>query len=330
MASSKHVTLGQIAEKADCSRSTVSRALRNHPQIPAATCKRIQALAEEMGWRPDPEASRLMQYLQQSKQGRIESALALLNDCDDQGRLSRDPYTTALMDGARERAEQLGFHLEEIWLRQPGMTPRRVDGILRARGIHGVLIPPEQQPLPSIELDWDRLAVVATTTTAQPAKLNRVLPDNYYNSGKLMDLVLESGCKRPMLITSHELEIRSEHAPTHMYYGKTQRAGLEALPVFDLDRLSGEERITSLQSLIRKHRPDYLIMPDVWVLEYLKEFSEIPWATFAVKSEDAPGIEQRPSAVGAAAVDVLSAHVIRGETGLPAIPRILHIRGEVC
>jgi len=329
MTPTKHITLGQIAERAGCSRSTVSRALRNHPQIPAATCERIQALAEEMGWRPDPEASRLMQYLQQSKQGRIESALALLNDCDDQTRLSRDSYTHALMEGARERAEHLGFHLEEIWLRQPGMTPRRVDGILRARGIHGVLIPPEQQPLPSIELDWDRLAVVATTTTAQPAKLNRVLPDNYYNARKLMDQVLASGCKRPLFITSRELEIRSEFAPTHMYRAKVLDAGLKVLPVFDLDRQRGEERMSELRRLIADTDADFLIMPDIWVRDYLKDYVDLPWATFAVKSEEGPGIDQRPAAVGAAAVDVLSAHVIRGETGLPAIPRILHIRGEI-
>jgi LacI family transcriptional regulator len=270
-----------------------------------------------------------MRYLQSTKQSRVESALAVLNDCGTEDHLRREPYTAALIDGARKRAEDLGFHLDEIWLRQPGMTPRRVDTILRSRGIHGVLIPPEEQPLPSIELDWSRLAVVATTTTAQPERLNRVLPDNYFNMRVLMDRILQSGCRRPLLVTQEGLEVRMEYAPSNLYRARMVAAGLEPLPVCDLDQETDVDRPERLRRQVQEHEPDYLILSDVWVRQWIPDAADLPWACFAVKPDKVLGVDQRPGAIGAAAVDVLSVHVIRGEKGLPELPRVLHIRGEI-
>ena len=39
--------------------------------------------------------------------------------------------------GARERANQMGFILEEFWTNDAGMTDQRLEQILRARGIVG-------------------------------------------------------------------------------------------------------------------------------------------------------------------------------------------------
>ena len=50
----RRVTLADIAKRADVHVTTVSLAMRNHPRLPEETRKRIQALAEEMGYRPDP------------------------------------------------------------------------------------------------------------------------------------------------------------------------------------------------------------------------------------------------------------------------------------
>ncbi|MEJ1971051.1 MAG: helix-turn-helix domain-containing protein [Lacunisphaera sp.] len=41
---------------------TVSLAMRNHPRLPEATRKRIRALADEMGYRPDPLLRALVAY----------------------------------------------------------------------------------------------------------------------------------------------------------------------------------------------------------------------------------------------------------------------------
>ena len=59
----KPVTIKDIARQLDVSHTTVSLALRNHPSLPAATRARIQKLARELGYRPNPLVHALMAHV---------------------------------------------------------------------------------------------------------------------------------------------------------------------------------------------------------------------------------------------------------------------------
>ena len=63
-------TVKLIAAKAGLSGAAVSLALRDHPSIPPATRARIKRLADQLGYRVDPNVSRLMAYLRQRPQAR--------------------------------------------------------------------------------------------------------------------------------------------------------------------------------------------------------------------------------------------------------------------
>ena len=67
--------------------------------------------------------------------------------------------TRDYFDGASQRAKERGYRLETLWLSEPGMSGQRMSNILWTRGIHGVLLPP-QEALTSIDLDWDSLSSV--------------------------------------------------------------------------------------------------------------------------------------------------------------------------
>ena len=58
----KRTTMADIARKAGVHVTTVSLALRNHPRLPASTRERIQALAKELGYVPDPFLRALVTY----------------------------------------------------------------------------------------------------------------------------------------------------------------------------------------------------------------------------------------------------------------------------
>ena len=73
------------------------------------------------------------------------------------------------------------------------MSARRIDQIILARGIRGILIPPEPDPLFRTTLDLSKIAAVATTTTAEPVNLHRVLPNNFFN----VRLMLEEAAAPP-------------------------------------------------------------------------------------------------------------------------------------
>lgn len=61
MKSSREVTIYDVAKALNLSPSTISRGLKNHPHIKKETRKRIQAAANEMGYRQNKFASNLRQ-----------------------------------------------------------------------------------------------------------------------------------------------------------------------------------------------------------------------------------------------------------------------------
>ena len=56
------VTQQDVALRAGVHRTAVSLALKKHPSIPAETRERIEAVAAEMGYVPDPMLSALAAY----------------------------------------------------------------------------------------------------------------------------------------------------------------------------------------------------------------------------------------------------------------------------
>ena len=56
--------------------------------------------------------------------------------------MAGDPFLRKVIAGARHRAEQVGFALEEFWTSDRGMTERRLAQIIQARGIVGVVLSP--------------------------------------------------------------------------------------------------------------------------------------------------------------------------------------------
>ena len=76
----RRVTLADIAAKAAVHVTTVSLALRNHPRLPEATRQRIQALAEELGYRPDPMLRALVAYRGRAMDRRNTPTLAYVTN----------------------------------------------------------------------------------------------------------------------------------------------------------------------------------------------------------------------------------------------------------
>src|SRR4051812_49177178 len=74
----KRVTMRAIAEQAGVTHATVSMALRNHPLISAKTRQKIQRIARNLGYRPDPEVAKLMRHLRLKHKPKFKSTIAAL------------------------------------------------------------------------------------------------------------------------------------------------------------------------------------------------------------------------------------------------------------
>lgn len=91
------VTIKDIAKVAGVSHTTVSRALRGHSAISAATTARIQKLAQEMGYVPSAVAQSLLSR-QTYTIGMVITTIA-------------DPFVSHVVNGAEQTAQKAGYSL---------------------------------------------------------------------------------------------------------------------------------------------------------------------------------------------------------------------------
>ncbi|HYG23963.1 MAG TPA: LacI family DNA-binding transcriptional regulator [Verrucomicrobiae bacterium] len=121
------VRLKDIAQYAHVSVMTVSKALRDAPDVSAATKARIKQLAQQMGYVPDSTA--------QGLRTRTTRIIGLLIPA------TTDPIYARMVLGIEERAHELGYDLmlmhtrnnlerEEACIRR--LLSRRIDGLLVA------------------------------------------------------------------------------------------------------------------------------------------------------------------------------------------------------
>src|SRR5438105_1336698 len=143
------VTQRDLARALGLDHSTVSLALRDSPKITEARRRQIQEAAEKMGYRPNPAAAALARFKRQSTAQPIQAALAWLNLWPDPKKLRSFREFDLYWRGALAAAEKLGYRLEEFVCNEQ-LPVSKLQTILAARGIHGILLPPHPfQP------DWN-------------------------------------------------------------------------------------------------------------------------------------------------------------------------------
>src|SRR5688500_16131376 len=109
------VTMKQIAAAAGVARATVSYALRGDRKIPEETAARIRSVATRLGYRPNPPVAALMAHIRRSHPKTRGEHIAFLWIKARPG----ERTFPLIHEGARARAEQLGYALEEFWLDTP-------------------------------------------------------------------------------------------------------------------------------------------------------------------------------------------------------------------
>jgi DNA-binding LacI/PurR family transcriptional regulator len=120
------VSIKDIARLAGVSHSTVSRALRNSPLIPATTTQRIQQIAKEQGYRPSAVARSLVMRKTQAI-GVVVTSIA-------------DPFNGDVVDGIEEIANEHGY---SVILATSQANPDRELAVVRAfeeRRVDGILV----------------------------------------------------------------------------------------------------------------------------------------------------------------------------------------------
>ena len=129
-----------MAAKAEVHHTTASRALKNDPRVCAETLAKIQALAAEMGYMPDPMLSALNAYRHASRPSQYHGTVAWVTNSPTRdgwrsswGSGRKSCYQLYYL-GAEEQLARHGYKLEEFWLHEPHMTARRFSQVLLTGG----------------------------------------------------------------------------------------------------------------------------------------------------------------------------------------------------
>lgn len=121
---------------------TVSRVLRHSPHVSPETRRAVERAAQKLGCQPDPQIARLMARVRSYHQRRAASVIAEVRDDIPEDALHNSAYQYVSTQDIRRRAEQHGYRAEEFFLGRGGITTKRLVGILRSRGIEGLILSP--------------------------------------------------------------------------------------------------------------------------------------------------------------------------------------------
>lgn len=336
-------TIRQLAAQAGVSRTTVSLALRNHPSISPSTRERIQRVAREEGYRIDPLVATLMTQLRTGRRKRSVEKLAYLTSWPTRDEwLSVSANDRRFFEGVRARADRLGYEVEHIWAKEPGMTAARLSKILYTRAIRGLILAPMLQAHGHASLDWQYFAASTISYTVSKPALHRTTHSHY--TGMLLTLrnLKRHGYRRIGLTCLTDQDERVNHAWQAAYLIHYHSLPLpQRIPPFFAASAQGihpgkafARKKGEFRKWIEQHRPDVVVSNLTAPLDLLREMGrdvpgEIGYACLDLPDESAvlSGVDQLASEVGAAAVDLVVTQLQNNEFGLPTCPKTVQIDG---
>lgn len=331
------MNLRHLAGLAKLSTAAVSLALNDSPKISRATKARVRRLARRVGYRADARVVALMRHLRKPRDLRQSACFAVVSFYDSLRPWEQSLHLTRVYQGMARRAEELGYRLEPLWLKEPGMSLRRLRAILEARGIEGLLCfgsPDLRQEFPA---EFDRCAVVTQGLSIQ-TPLHRIINHAYHDTVEALNQLHRRGYRRPGLVLGQYEDLRGAHAHSAAYLGWcefTLGRGRD-VPILRLDEVES----SPLSKWQRRHRPDAIVA--VHVPSALPELSAVLRRTGirvpgdlgvavispVIEGSGFSGMQENQLVMGERAVELLVARIANRDFGIPVSPRIEMVEGR--
>jgi LacI family transcriptional regulator len=328
--STSRVTLRDVADRLNVSHTTVSRALRSDPRISPAMRERVREMVREMGYQPDPMLRALAHYRRGKQQLPISAELAWINHWRDPQRLRSYREFDLYWRGATEEALESGFRLEEFILGKQ-LSSNRLEKILKARNIRGILIPPHGDTPPDWrDFNWDDFCIVRFGHSIVYPRAHIVTSDQLTDGLIAFENMWKRGYGRIGLITYTKSHTRFSAG---YFFGQMKWSPRTRLPVLVLTQQNIREDQRLLKSWIKRNRPDAILTDLSEIPGMLRSIGyripdDISVAALSVLDGNADaGIDQNSREIGRVAVQLLISLINHNECGIPQFCREVLVEG---
>lgn len=330
----QRVSQKDVAERAGVHVTTVSLALRNSPRLPKETRERVRQLAQEMGYEPDPMLSALTVYRKRVQMPHYQGVLAWLDNTKHKDATPASRIYSGYWEGALERCKELGFKLEEFLTSDTPLS--RLAGVLRARNISNILLPPQPRHLSHINFDWANFSSVSFGFSLTRPRLHLVTSAQFRAARLAVRTMRSYGYRRIGFTTLHNAELRTDLNFSSGYLAEQRLGRREELPIFEFDDEQSTTRrhfLRDFKKWFRAFKPDGIISLDREVYSALGGMGIGP-ETCGYASLDLPqdnqgiaGVHQNGRTIGRTAVDFLVDMSHRNERGIPQTPLRILVEG---
>ncbi len=317
-------TIRSLAATLGVSRTTVSEALRNHPRVNPETRDRIKLAAKEAGYRFNPLASSVLSEVRRTRLGAFHGVLAAIGQEEPARVPFPGGYWRDLLRGATERGGELGFKLEHFVIGRDNLSVRRLDTILRSRGIRGVLIMPAWHQPDFTQLNWSGLTGVYADYLMDLPGLASVCPDHPRGMELAMSRLQELGFRRPGLVL-----IQQESTRLHDRWLAAFLAYLHLHPEMGVvpPLILPEMNAAGFKRWFKQHKPDVVVGHRAEMIEWMQECGARVPAThgfcclnLGLNAQTCAGLDQRPYHVGVRAIELVIAQIHQNIYGIPDLP----------
>jgi LacI family transcriptional regulator len=337
----KRVTLADVARKAGVHPTSVSMALRNHPDLPIATRERLQAVAKAMGYVPDPNLSALVAYRTRNSNSGNSRPLAYITNWDTREGWKEKPAHAQFFSGAREKARELGYHLDHFWLSEPGFTPQRISQILYTRGISGLIFASHLNDSDKLlAFDWSKFCSVKIDYAPRNPPIHNISNDQRSMMQTAMQKVRAAGYKRPALITTKQFDEFVRQGWSAGFLVEQQWLPPEdRIPIFHTtdaaaDSAEGKQIREEFARWLQIHQPDVILSYSQFALPLLNALNvSVPRDVAYVElflqntSGEFAGMRENCVRVGEVAVEFLAGQLQQNRVGIPAYPMATLVEG---
>lgn len=330
MSEEKRPTLQLIADKAGVSKMTVSRVLRKQQNISPEIRQKVEKIAEALNYRKHPLVSALMADLRYKKDPKFHPIIALLHF--DQRKQALHPNLDNLRRGVRESAHSQGYDVEEFYLEDPGMSPKRMIQIFNARGIRGIIFEHSAQPDIRLDLDLSNFACIAIKYSLSVPSLHRIETSQFSSILTAVEKLHAYGYKRfGLALPKYAESISQFRRSGATLYAQSNVPEADRVPILAAKVITN----STLKEWMETYHPDVVISQNPGVINQLNRLGyripeDIGFIHLGLSKRDGKlaGIDPNWEEMGKIAANRIIDQLTRNELGVPLHPTVTLVQGD--